>query len=233
MSLADGRFDLLETMAFDPEEGIRLLDLHLERLKTSATALGFAFDRHAVRNDLQAATFRLRERSRLRLLVSRGGATAIEVRAHRTWPHAVMPVAIVPRNAPASDLRLLHKTTDRSLYRDALRRALATLAMPVHAARAARLAWRAADVMWRAAGDTATDLNHYSKRMTLTAIYGATILAFIDDESEEQADSRAFLARRIEGLMRFEKMKARIKGAGGGERLSLSRFIGRLRYRAT
>lgn len=117
--------------------------------------------------------------------------------------------------------------------RDALRRALATLAMPVHAARAARLAWRAADVMWRAAGDTATDLNHYSKRMTLTAIYGATILAFIDDESEEQADSRAFLARRIEGLMRFEKMKARIKGAGGGERLSLSRFIGRLRYRAT
>ncbi|MBB3983315.1 4-amino-4-deoxychorismate lyase/para-aminobenzoate synthetase/4-amino-4-deoxychorismate lyase [Sphingobium fontiphilum] len=122
MSLADGRFDLLETMAFDPEEGIRLLDLHLERLKASATALGFAFDRHAVRNDLQAATFRLRERSRLRLLVSRGGATAIEVRAHRTWPHAVMPVAIVPRNAPASDLRLLHKTTDRSLYRDALRR---------------------------------------------------------------------------------------------------------------
>lgn len=117
--------------------------------------------------------------------------------------------------------------------RDALRRALATLAMPVHAARAARLAWRASDVMWRAAGDTATDLNHYSKRMTLTAIYGATILAFIDDESEGQADSRAFLARRIEGLMRFEKMKARIKGAGGGERLSLSRFIGRLRYRAT
>lgn len=122
MSLADGRFDLLETMAFDPEEGIRLLDLHLERLKGSATALGFAFDRHAVRNDLQAATFRLRERSRLRLLVSRGGATAIEVRAHRTWPQAVVPVAIVPRNAPAGDPRLSHKTTDRSLYRDALRR---------------------------------------------------------------------------------------------------------------
>lgn len=122
MSLADGRFDLLETMAFDPEEGIRLLDLHLERLRTSAAALGFAFDRHAVRNDLQAATFRLRERSRLRLLASRGGATAIEVRAHRTWPQAVVPVAIVPRNAPASDPRLSHKTTDRSLYRDALRR---------------------------------------------------------------------------------------------------------------
>ncbi|EQB07859.1 para-aminobenzoate synthase [Sphingobium quisquiliarum P25] len=122
MSVADGRFDLLETMAFDPVEGIRLLELHLERIKTSATALGFAFDRHDVRNELQAATFRLRERSRLRLLVSRRGSTAIEVREHRTWPQAIMHVAIVPRDVPASDPRLLHKTTDRSLYRDILKR---------------------------------------------------------------------------------------------------------------
>lgn len=122
MSLADGRFDLLETMAFDPHEGIRLLELHLARMKVSADALGFAFDRHDVRNELQAATFRLRDRSRVRLLVSRGGALAIEVRAHRTWPQAIVPVAVVPRQAPADDLRLRHKTTDRALYRDALRR---------------------------------------------------------------------------------------------------------------
>ena len=122
MSLADGRFDLLETMAFDPHEGIRLLELHLARLKTSADAMGFTFDRHAVRNELQAATFRLRESSRVRLLVSRGGALAIEVRDHRSWPQAIVPVAVVPRNAPADDLRLAHKTTDRTLYRDALKR---------------------------------------------------------------------------------------------------------------
>lgn len=122
MSLADGRFDLLETMAFDPLDGIRLLEGHLARLKASADALGFAFDRHGVRNELQAATFRLREKSRVRLLVSRGGALAIEVRDHRTWPGAIVPVAVVPRHAPASDLRLRHKTTDRSIYRDALRR---------------------------------------------------------------------------------------------------------------
>lgn len=122
MALADGRYDLLETMAFDPLEGIRLLELHLERLKASASALGFSFDRHDVRNELQAATFRLRDRSRLRLLVSRRGSIAIEVREHRTWPQAIMQVAIVPRNAPADDPRLAHKTTDRSLYRDALRR---------------------------------------------------------------------------------------------------------------
>jgi 4-amino-4-deoxychorismate lyase len=122
MSLADGRFDLLETMAFDPVEGIRMLDLHLERIRTSAAALGFSFDRHAVRNELQAATFRLRERSRLRLLASRQGSVAIEVREHRTWPEPIMQVAVVPRNAKADDPRLLHKTTDRALYRDALKR---------------------------------------------------------------------------------------------------------------
>ncbi|HEX7743556.1 MAG TPA: aminotransferase class IV [Sphingobium sp.] len=122
MALADGRFDLLETMAFDPVDGIRLLELHLERLKESAAALDFAFDRHDVRNELQAATFRLRERSRLRLLVSRRGSVAIEVREHRTWPQPIMQVAVVPRNASADDLRLAHKTTDRAIYRDALRR---------------------------------------------------------------------------------------------------------------
>lgn len=115
--------------------------------------------------------------------------------------------------------------------REALRRALAVLAMPGHIRRAAALGWRAADAMWRAAGDSATDLNHYSKRMTLSAVYAATLLVFIDDESAGQADSRAFLARRIDGIMRFEKAKARLSGAGR-DRLSLSRFIGRLRYPA-
>ncbi len=114
--------------------------------------------------------------------------------------------------------------------REALRRALAILTMPVNAPQAAKLGWRAADVMWRAAGDVAADLAHYTKRTTLAGIYAATLLVFVDDDSAGQADSRAFLARRIEGVMRFEKFKAKVKGVGGGERLSLSRFIGRLRY---
>ena len=122
MSLSDTRFDLLETMAFDPLDGIRLLDLHMARLKASADALGFTFDRHGVRNELQAATFRVREKSRVRLVASARGSVAIEVREYRSWPQAIVPVAVVPRHAPAHDLRLLHKTTDRSIYRDALRR---------------------------------------------------------------------------------------------------------------
>lgn len=122
MSFADGRYDLLETMAFDSVDGIRLLDFHLERLKDSAAALGFSFDRHDARNELQAATFRLRENSRLRLLVSRRGSMAIEVRGHRTWPDPIMHVAVVPRLVGADDGRLHHKTTDRAVYRDALQR---------------------------------------------------------------------------------------------------------------
>lgn len=117
--------------------------------------------------------------------------------------------------------------------REALRRAIAILALPTNAARAATLAWRASDIIWRAAGDTAADFNHYSKRTTLTAIYASTMLVFLNDESEGHADTRAFLARRIDGVMRFEKAKAQFKVASGGERLSLSRFIGRLRYPAT
>jgi 4-amino-4-deoxychorismate lyase len=120
VGFADGRFDLLETMAFDPVEGIPLLEYHLRRLESSAKALDFAFDRHGARNELQAATFRVRDRSRVRMLVSARGSVAIEVRAHRTWPQAIVPVAVVQRPADSDDPRLRHKTTDRGVYREAL-----------------------------------------------------------------------------------------------------------------
>lgn len=113
--------------------------------------------------------------------------------------------------------------------RESLRRALAILAMPQNLPTAAKLGWRSADAMWRAAGDTATDYNHYTKRSILGAVYAATITVFVNDESEDYADTRAFLARRIDGIMRFEKAKAGFL-ARTANRPSLSRFIGRLRY---
>ncbi len=114
---------------------------------------------------------------------------------------------------------------------EALRRALAVLALPQNLPRAAKLGWRAADAMWHAAGDTATDFNHYSKRAILGGVYMATIMAMMDDESEGYADTRAFLGRRIDGVMRFEKFKGRFSHSAP-ERLSLARFLGRLRYPA-
>ncbi|MFN3433672.1 MAG: COQ9 family protein [Sphingomonas sp.] len=113
--------------------------------------------------------------------------------------------------------------------RESLRRALAILALPQNVARAARLGWRSVDTMWRLAGDTATDYNHYTKRAMLLAVYGATVTVFLDDDSEDHAETRAFLARRIDDIMRFEKAKAGFVKRYE-HRPSLSRFVGRLRY---
>ena len=115
--------------------------------------------------------------------------------------------------------------------REALRRALAILAAPPNAVAAARLAWRSADRIWRLAGDTATDYNHYTKRAILIGVYGSTTLIFLDDDSDDLAQTRTFLDRRIEGVMRFEKAKARWRGSAA-RMPSLSRFLGRLRYPA-
>jgi len=112
--------------------------------------------------------------------------------------------------------------------REAVRRALAILAMPHNLPLALRISWRSADLMWRIAGDTSADFNHYTKRMTLGAVYGATLLVWLDDQSEGWTETAAFLDRRIDDVMRFEKFKAEWRGSS--EHLSVSRFLGRLRY---
>jgi para-aminobenzoate synthetase / 4-amino-4-deoxychorismate lyase len=111
-------FDLIETMRFEPAHGIARLELHLERMKSSAQAFGFEFDRHAARNQLHAATFHLDGLSKIRLLLSKSGAVAIETRpladATEAWSVTVAPLPV-----DASDFRLFHKTTDRAFYDDA------------------------------------------------------------------------------------------------------------------
>lgn len=113
--------------------------------------------------------------------------------------------------------------------KEAVRRAIAILAMPQNLALGTRLGWRTADLIWRLAGDTATDYNHYTKRLTLSGVYGSTLLAWMTDESEGDAGTAAFLDSRIDDVMRFEKWKAGWR-AGSINRPSLTRFLGRLRY---
>jgi ubiquinone biosynthesis protein COQ9 len=113
--------------------------------------------------------------------------------------------------------------------REAVRSALAILSMPQNALAGLKAGWRSADVMWRLAGDNATDFNHYTKRLTLSALYAATLLAWLDDQSEGWVETRAFLDRRIGDVMRFEKWKAEWRGSAD-QRPSFSRFLGRLRY---
>ena len=121
-----------------------------------------------------------------------------------------------------------HRLETMGPAREAVRRALAILAMPQNLPLAFRISWRSADLMWRIAGDTSTDFNHYTKRVTLGAVYGSTLLVWLDDQSEGWTDTAAFLDRRIDDVMRFEKFKADWRGSS--EHLSLSRFLGRLRY---
>lgn len=115
-------------------------------------------------------------------------------------------------------------------HREAIRRASAVLALPGNARRAAGLTWRTADTIWRLCGDTSTDFNFYSKRALAGAVYAATLLVWLNDDSADHAESWAFLDRRISGIMQIEKVKARLRASGNRERLSPARFLGRLRY---
>lgn len=109
------RFDLFETMRHDPHEGVIDLERHLDRLKASADALGFRFDRHDARNELQAATFGFGE-GRARLLLARSGAIAVEVTPMPETPVEPVAVAVVALPVTPGDFRLRHKTSDRDFY---------------------------------------------------------------------------------------------------------------------
>jgi ubiquinone biosynthesis protein COQ9 len=115
--------------------------------------------------------------------------------------------------------------------REVTRRALNLLAQPSQATLSARLLWQAADAMWRAAGDTATDYNHYTKRLILSGIYSATLLHWTQDDSADFVATRAFIDRRIDGVMRFEKAKAKLTGMAA-KLPDPARILGRLRYPA-
>ena len=106
-------FDLIETMGFDPSEGIIELERHLDRMKSSAEDLDFQFDRHAARNELQAATFGRKHRAMVRLLLSRTGAMAIQLKSYDDPEQVPVRVALRPLPVDRQDFRLRYKTTDR------------------------------------------------------------------------------------------------------------------------
>ena len=117
---AAGGYDLIETMGFDPATGVARLEAHLERIKASASALGFAFDRHEARNRIQALCFELEAPARLRLVASRSGAIALETAPLPAAPPGPAECIVLPLPVVPGDWRLRHKTTDRGFHRDAL-----------------------------------------------------------------------------------------------------------------
>ena len=97
--------------------------------------------------------------------------------------------------------------------REAVRRAVAITAMPQHAAVALRTLYNTVDAIWRVAGDTATDFSFYSKRALLAWVYTATLLHWLDDDSEDHSETWAFLDRRIDNVMQIPKLRGRLKHA--------------------
>ena len=110
-------FDLIETMRFEPANGVLRLEHHLDRMASSAAFFGFEFDRHELRNLVHASICKIDRLSKIRLMVSRYGAQAVEIR----WLEDVTEwrVAVVPLPVDADDFRLRHKISDRAFYDNA------------------------------------------------------------------------------------------------------------------
>lgn len=113
----------------------------------------------------------------------------------------------------------------------AARRAAAFLALPTNAPMGAELSFRTADTIWRGIGDTSTDFNYYTKRLLLSGVYTATLLFWFSDDSEDAADTWAFLGRRIENVMSIEKAKAGLQQFAA-KLPDPFRILGGLRYPA-
>lgn len=137
----------------------------------------------------------------------------------------LVDMKIRERIATAVRVRLrLHQN-----QRDVIERTLAWLALPPNQPLGARSLWRTADVMWRAAGDTSTDYNWYTKRAILSGVYSSTLLYWLQDGSEDFKATWAFLDRRIGNVMQFEKAKAKARDARA--RLpDIWKIFGRWRY---
>ena len=150
-----------------------------------------------------------------RLAFRRGGidmALAVHRRADRALVDALAAADL--EDMPVRD-RIVHCVRRRielvAEHRDAVRRGATLLALPLHAAEGARAIWETADIIWTACGDTATDYNWYTKRMILSTVFSATVLYWLGDASPNFANTWAFLERRIEDVMRFEKTKAQFR----------------------
>jgi len=141
------------------------------------------------------------------------GALDLAVAFHRNGDRAMEAAlaaedlsALRFRDRVARAVRLRLDGADREV----VRRGAALFALPQNAATGAGLVWGTADAIWRALGDTADDINWYTKRASLSAVYSATVLFWLGDDSEGHEATWAFLDRRIEDVMQFEKFKARM-----------------------
>jgi len=141
------------------------------------------------------------------------------VEFYSTWADAQMEAKLAATDLKAMKIRqriaaaVKARLSVLAPHKEAARRAAALLSLPMHAALGAKLVYRTVDAMWRAAGDTSTDFNFYTKRGILAGVYGSTAMRWFNDAGEDEKATDEFLAARIENVMQFEKFKAKAKEA--------------------
>lgn len=148
-------------------------------------------------------------------LVAPRGAVDLAVAYHRRADR-IMRDRIASEDL--SDLRFRDKVATALRFRieamedrEAVRRATTLFSLPIHAAEGAKLIWETADHVWTALGDTSRDANWYTKRATLSGVWGSTVLYWLGDDSAGYADTFAFIDRRIDDVMQIEKLKGKLR----------------------
>jgi ubiquinone biosynthesis protein COQ9 len=114
-------------------------------------------------------------------------------------------------------------------HEEAARRARARLMLPDAGAEGAQLLWATADTIWRAIGDTSTDVNFYTKRTILAGVYGTTLATWLGETDAAKPEAQTFLDRRIQNVMDFEKAKAQLQRMTA-DMPDMAGFLGKLRY---
>jgi len=142
------------------------------------------------------------------------GAIDLAIRFHHDGDEAMQ---VVLQKTDINAMKIREKITfsvrarlDAIRDKEAVRRGATLMALPQHAAEGAGLVWDTCDRIWAAIGDSSADVNWYTKRLTLSSVYSATVLYWLGDNSPNHQDTWTFLDRRIENVMQFEKFKAQV-----------------------
>lgn len=160
--------------------------------------------------------------ARARVLCPRG-ALDLACDYHRAGDRAMREALLAEDLAALRFRDRVARAIRRSLSvadREILRRGVTLFALPQNALTGSALLWETADAIWTGLGDTSRDVNWYTKRLTLSAVYSTTVLYWLGDQSEGQAATWEFLDRRIEDVMRFEKAKADFRASALGKMLA-------------
>jgi ubiquinone biosynthesis protein COQ9 len=190
-------------------------DEALKRAIVEAVLAHAAFDGFTDRLLARAAGEVGADKTKTALLFPQGVTSLLE--AYSALADADMEAELATRDLKAMKIRERIAAAVRARlallrpHKEAARRAAAYLSLPPNLPLATKLLYNTVDAMWRAAGDTSTDFNFYTKRGILAGVYSSTLVRWFNDQSEGEADTEAFLAARIENVMQFERLKAQVR----------------------